>query len=128
MCSYQLSVFVTLAAVCDPATGAVDFAVNSNLDEENCPLIGSNTSDSWFGNRSVGVGVKGSARNNAGSNDGTTASAFDYNQASFKALAGDLDRALFWNKTANIIPEPSTFVLAALGLLSLLGFRRRRRA
>ena len=27
----------------------------------------------------------------------------------------------------NVIPEPSTFLLAALGLLALLGFGRRRR-
>lgn len=35
------------------------------------------------------------------------------------------DAATDW--TINVIPEPSTFVLAALGLLGLLGFGRRRR-
>jgi len=32
-----------------------------------------------------------------------------------------------WTVTANSVPEPSTFVLAVLGLLGLLGWGRRRK-
>ena len=43
------------------------------------------------------------------------------------ALSGDNIEWLSQNSLATVIPEPSTLTLAALGLLALLGFTRRRR-
>ena len=49
-----------------------------------------------------------------------------YAQGGNNAAPGDFMNVLFTDTTFTIIPEPGTFVLAGMGLLGLLAFRRKR--
>ncbi|QTN32027.1 PEP-CTERM sorting domain-containing protein [Akkermansiaceae bacterium] len=109
------------ALVYSGAGGAYSFGVGLS------PIVDSGTVTSpqanWNGNNSLSVGTRSV---NNGDRAGTFSSAGAFNQ-DLKSLAGTIDGdAYFWNNgTASIVPEPSTALLGALGMLALL---RRRRA
>jgi len=119
----------SVAAVFDPITGAT-------LDLGVLPTGGSVTTDSFS---LTGVGGKtnwsgddgATALKTVGSNGGGTntvgGNAFSEALINGNPFEGTAGQGLYWSANANIIPEPSTLFLAALGMLGLLGCARRRK-
>jgi hypothetical protein len=121
--SLSADVQTTVAAIYNPVSGNLSLAVGSTPATDTFSIT--NSPLNWNGNNSLSVGTRSI---NLGDRAGTFPTAGTFNQ-DLKSLAGTIDGdAYYWNDSSGSIisiPEPSTSVLGALGLIGLLARRRR---
>lgn len=83
-----------------------------------------NDGTNWAGNNTV---VSFNPPSNAGAGNTVAGNPFQEGTGVMNALRGIAGQALIYNEVATLVPEPSTFALATLGHLGLIGSGRRRK-